>query len=351
MMSSARSTLVLSILVMVLISGMALGHSPVRPDHGEDLEHATEVGDPLKSWAIYGHLDEGGDAWYFTFEMDEGDRLRLTMFTPHEEGFEPTVVVMGPGIPSNDTLPEGIEAPEGARAMVVETTVGEPGFEPFTPSGHYRLLDENLYVEEEGRYYVVVTSEDEEGEFGLAIGYLEQFTAAEWVTLPTSILAIYRWEGQSWAVILAPAVVYIIASLAYVLFVARKGRGPMGLFQMLSLTSGLLIGGWGMVFLFQMMRAMAVTGPTGAAVASGFFVLVSLLLSYKAIRTSLDVEGPPSPGDRLTMVVVGAVALGLYSGFIAGPFIALVAAALPAGVATWPKSALLREGQVESVGS
>jgi hypothetical protein len=336
---------------MVLLSGTVLGHSPVRPDHGEDLEHATEVGDPLKSWAIYGHLDEGGDVWYFTFEMEEGDRLRLSMFTPHEEGFEPTVVVVGPGVPSNDTVPGGVEVPPGDRAMVVETTVGEPSFEPFTPSGHYQLLDENVYVEVTGRYHVVVLSDDDGGEFGLAIGYLEQFTAGEWVTLPASILGIYRWEGQSWAAIMAPAVLYIGGMLAYLMLVARRGKGPTGLFQLLALASGLLVGGWAMVFLFQMTRALAVTGPTAAAALSGTFVLVSVLLSYKAMRTAMDVDGPPAAGDRLALVVVGAVALGLYSGFIVGPLLALLAAALPPGVATWPKPSVLREGRVESVGS
>ena len=65
----------------------------------------------------------------------------------------------------------------------------------------------------------------------------------------------------------------------------------------------------------------------------------------------MDVDGPPAAGDRLAMVVVGAVALGLYSGFIVGPLLALVAAALPARVATWPKPASLMEGRAESVGS
>ena len=338
-----RRSMATSMLVLALLAGAALGHSPVRPDHGEDLEHATEVGDPLKSWAIYGHLDGGGDAWYLTFEMREGDRLRISMFNPHDDGFEPTVVIIGPGVPSNDTVPDGIEVPQGARAMVVETVVGEPSFEPFTPSGHYQLLDENVYVEEEGRYYVVVHSEGTGGDFGLAIGYREQFTAAEWVTLPASILGIYRWEGQSWAAILAPAVLYIGATLAYVVLVARRGKGPAGLFQALALASGLLVGGWAMMFLFQMTRSLAVTGPAATAVVSGSFVLVSVLLSYRALRTGLEVEGPPRASDRLTMVLVGAVALGLYSGLVVGPFLAFLAAALPGSVATWPRPVVVHQ--------
>ncbi len=345
-MTSPKALALMLVLAVVMVSVAASGHSPVRPDDGEDLEHATEVGDPLKSWAIYGHLDEGGDAWYFTFELEDGDRLRLTLFTPHDAGFEPTVVVMGPGIPSNHTVPEGIEAPKGVQAMVVETSVGDPGFEPFTPSGHYGLLDENVYVEEAGTYYVVVSSSSTAGDFGMAIGYLEQFTASEWLTLPTSIIGIYRWEGQSWLAIIAPAVLYIGATLAYLVLFTGRVEGPMGLFQMLSLASGLLIGGWAMVFLFQMMRAMAVTGPTAAAILSGSFVLIGLLVSYKAIRTGLEVEGVPGLSERLTMVMVGAVAFALYSGFIAGPILALVAAFLPGVVATWPKPVVAQDTPV-----
>ena len=67
------------------------------------------ISDTTKSWAIYTELHEKEEAQYYKLHLDEGERLKASLYIPlAEKGFMPNLVIMGPGISSNDVLPEFI---------------------------------------------------------------------------------------------------------------------------------------------------------------------------------------------------------------------------------------------------
>ena len=73
------------------------------------------------------------------------------------------------------------------------------------PQVHSILLStSDLKAPESGKYYIVVSSEQGEGNYGIVVGYKETFTLKEWISVPLNQIKIYRWEGQSLILIFAP---------------------------------------------------------------------------------------------------------------------------------------------------
>ncbi|NIS14356.1 MAG: hypothetical protein GWN18_19660, partial [Thermoplasmata archaeon] len=236
-MRPLRALVVLIPMVMLISASPALSHSPIDPEDGESLGTATRVYDPAKSWAIYGHLDGSGDTWYFKMDLEAGDRLYLSLLST-EEDFVPHMVVMGPGWerPANVTI--DVDVPEGYGWVLVEAEPAEAEFEPFTPGSYYHVAKFDQEVDGEGTYYVAVHSDEGGGPFSLAVGYQETFTAREWLSLPVSLIGIYRWEGQGWGVILGPALLVLIAGMAFLLWYTRRQGREQTLFQWTSALSG-----------------------------------------------------------------------------------------------------------------
>jgi hypothetical protein len=319
-------------MTLLLTSATALGHSPVDPEEGESLATATHVEDPAKSWVIYGHLDGPGDAWYFEMEMGAGERLYLSLLST-EKGFIPAMVVMGPGWerPANGTV--DVEVPDGYGWVLVPGEPTEAEYEPFTPGSYYHVAEFDEEVDGAGTYYVAVRSEEGEGPFSVAVGYVETFTAVEWLSLPASLVSIYRWEGQGWGTILGPAVAVLVGGLAFIIWHLRKEDGALSVFQWMSALSGLFILSWAAIVLTQMTMALAKSGWSSAALVTMGFAMGSLLMGYYALSTPFKGPEVPDGGRRVGMLMVAGVALFLYSGLYAGPVLAVVAALLPVKVA------------------
>jgi hypothetical protein len=318
-------TIVLSFL---LLSGTTLGHSPVEPEDGESLETATHVEDPSKSWAIYGRLEGGGDAWYFKMDLDAGDRLYLSLLST-EEDFVPDLVVMGPGWERPSSSSIDVDVPQEYGWIEIEGEATEAEFEPFTPGSYYHVVVFDEEVDVAGTYYVAVHTEGGSGPFSLAVGYLETFTIMEWLSLPVSLIGIYRWEGQGWGTILAPALVVIVAGLALIIWHARReGRAPT-LFQWTSALSGIFILSWAAIALTQMTMALGKSGWSNAALVSMGFALGSIIMALYAILPAFRGPDVPDMARRMWMLVVAGLALFLYTGLYVGPVLAIVAALLP----------------------
>jgi hypothetical protein len=159
-------------LLCIILLTVAQAHVPITTGDNEAIETATHIHDPLKSWAVYAELREGGVANYFEFEMEQGQRLRLSLFTPRESAFTPGLVVMGPGIEPQGTVPAFVTVPAGLDARVVEGQRPDRGsYEPFTPSALYELADLDTTVTAAGTYYVAVYEPTNGGRYGLAVGY------------------------------------------------------------------------------------------------------------------------------------------------------------------------------------
>ncbi|MHA1147537.1 MAG: hypothetical protein ACTSR8_04775 [Promethearchaeota archaeon] len=185
----------LSILFFMLFIPFSLAHSPIVID-GNSLETAVEIEDPTKSWAVYSEIEDESDIKYYKFEIEKDQNIYISLFTPHEdEDFEVRLLLMGPGLSENTTVPSRIDTPSksGAEKMDYYKEL-EEYFEPFTPSVIYNHGEIDIDAPKSGEYYIVIYSENSKGSFGFALGKREPL---EIFLLPIAILEIYQWEGQS----------------------------------------------------------------------------------------------------------------------------------------------------------
>jgi len=324
----------ISLLALVLlILPVASAHVPELPEEGSTLATATVVTDPAKSWALYGELHEAAEPWYFRMELRAGDRLWLQLLTPEEGAFAPSLAVMGPGLAPAVVAPPFVEVSANASVVVVNGTRGEADYEPFTPGAYFFTAELDRKVDVDGTYYVAVFDPSRGGAFSLAVGYREEFSATEWVGLPFALMRINRWEGEGWAFILGPAVVTVAAGLAFIVIRGMRLGHRYGAFQWLCVVSGLLSVGTGAGVLVQMLDAAALSGFVASMGITMLFVLLPAVIGAVTVRVGLATKGPPALSDRLGLILLGALSLGLLAGYIVGPVLAFAAGALPPGLA------------------
>ena len=114
------------VMLVVLLVLPVTAHVPVLSGDHNTLATATQIKDPAVSYAIYGTLHEAGEADYYTVTMQKGDPLYFMASTPEQGSFAPWLVIAGPGLPPQGTVPEGIEVPEGDTAVVSRYSVEKP---------------------------------------------------------------------------------------------------------------------------------------------------------------------------------------------------------------------------------
>lgn len=321
----------LVLLLLLLCMSSARAHVPFIGAENEALETATYIDDPLKSWAIYGELREGGVVNYYRFDMEEGQRLWLMLFTPEEELFTPSLVIMGPKIEPQRTVPDFVSVPPGAATMVVEGKRPEKAsYEPFTPASQFELVDIDMTVRASGTYYVAVYEPLRGGPYGLAVGYKEEFSLVEWIRVPLDVVRIHLWEGQSLGFILAPLLAVLAGGFG-ILFWQRKkvGSVPRNTFGWLgSFGSFLYLGSSAIVFT-QMAIALTRTTVTSAVIVTIIFALLPLIAGISMLRVALSVQDKVERKARLKMAILGIGGLFIWAGLVIGPFIAIVASLLP----------------------
>jgi hypothetical protein len=317
-------------LLCIILLIVAQAHVPITTGDNEAIETATHIHDPLKSWAVYAELREGGVANYFAFEMEQGQRLRLSLFTPRESAFTPGLVVMGPGIEPQGTVPAFVTVPAGLDARVVEGQRPDRGsYEPFTPSALYELADLDTTVTAAGTYYVAVYELTNGGRYGLAVGYREEFSLVEWIRVPLDVIGVHRWEGQSVAVILAPLLAVVIIGLA-LLFRQRRTMSSPG---WLGSLAGLLYIGSGGITLTQMGIALSLAPITAVVVVTLIFALIPIIVGMLLMRLALRVHAPVATKERVAIAILGVIGFFIWAGLVIGPILALLTSILPGGSA------------------
>jgi hypothetical protein len=263
--------LIITVLLAMTVPTV-VAHTPLNLDEvNYTPETAFEIPDPTKSWTLYRELHEPGEAEYYVVELDPGDRLVVSVFTPLNEdpGFLPSLTVMIPDGNDEDKAHEHVETPEGYETVSVDANRPDrPEYEPFTPTSYFYLAKYELTSEEGGVYYFAVHEDTHHGRYGLAVGYIETFTLLEWLRIPLDVISIHRWEGQPLALILAPAAVALIAGFALLM---RRNLLKPDPSRIVGLTTGLLYIGGGLMTLVQMLIALA-TAPSGTALLTALFV-------------------------------------------------------------------------------
>ncbi|ACL15627.1 hypothetical protein [Methanosphaerula palustris] len=325
MRHALQAVLVLLILMLVL---PAAAHVPVLQGDHTTLTTATQIQDRTISYAIYGTLHEAGEADYYTVDLQKGDLLRFSVSTPVGETFAPWLVIAGPDIVQQGTVPESVKLPAGEGAVVVRgvrpTTAD---FEPFTPIAGFRTANYSAPAPADGIYVIAVYTPGETGPYTLASGTLESFSPIEWVRIPVDVIGIRLWQGQSFLLIGGPYLVVLAVGL--LLFFMRQRRERMIPAAGVGLIAGLIFLGSGVETILQTGIALRLA-PVGPSIVVPLVLAgIALGVGSIAIRTSVK-AGDSTPGRfRLLMLMVGTVGLVTWAGVIIGPVLALGAALLP----------------------
>jgi hypothetical protein len=321
-----------AILVSVtLLLPSSSAHVPRFGGGGDSLDAAAHIDDPLKSWVVYDELHEAGEAHYFSVHLDVGQRFRLQFFSPDQDFF-PSVAIMGPGIEVNDTLPSFVEVPDDANVLFLNgERQDQAGYEPFTPASYYYFVDFDWDVTVHGDYIIAVFHADQEGKYGMAIGYLEEFTLEEWLTVPIDTIGIHEWGGQNVALILAPMLVSLVVGSLLLVWPPGSGRltHRSEIWRLLASFAGLLFIGSGFMLATQMAIALSKSGFD----ASSIVVFVPLILGYFLLRRTLNMDDELTQKNRVILVVLGLLGLFLWAGIIVGPILAMISALLPKSLA------------------
>ena len=255
-------------------------HVPISAGNNNDLTTAISVEKPTKSYAIYGHLHDAGDAGYYKFSLNTGDRLTLSLMTPGFGAPVPDMIVMSPGPSGNiEGLSLPVTVPSGYNAEVIKGQKPvDAEYEPFSPAAIFNVASYAKNITRPGTYYVAVISPADETQYSIATGYLEEFSLFEWVLVPVNLINTHLWEGQSIIAILAPFLAIIILGLILITRRERDNRIKKPLSFWLATIAGLCYLGGACIVLVQMVRVLMVTGPSAGVIITLIFALIPILL-------------------------------------------------------------------------
>jgi hypothetical protein len=320
----------LFLLFFSVLASQVWAHTPLSPT-GEihSLDTAYEVPNPTKSWTLYRELHHEGEAEYYKLHLDAGERLRISLYTKDIQGnFSPHLVVMAEDLAPTDDAPGYIEKPDGFGAILIEPSIPQNRkYEPFTPASYYYLIDVDESISEPGDYYVVVFEPNmEEGKYGIAIGYKEEFTIFEWLLIPFDLIRIHEWEGQSLIGTIAPLLLTLVVGLFILVW---KAFIKLNLFNIITSTAGLLYVGSGLMILMQMILALTGAPFNFSAVLTMIFIAMPLVLGYFLVKKVFSLKGELSTKDRVIFVVFGLAGLFTWSGLIIGPILAIFSGLFP----------------------
>lgn len=308
-------------------------HSPLIPGNNGELDSATFIPDPTKSWAIYGELHGGMEAQYYRFDINETQKIHISLLKstdPDNRDFIPGFALMGPGLQGQGDVPAYVDIPAGADAIVISGE--QPSlatYEPFSASSFYSLADLKINAPVSGTYYIAVYEPARGGQYSLAVGDREEFSISEWIFIPIKLISIYQWGGQSLFMIFLP----VIAALAIGLWVFRKkGWIPKTPFEWAGILAGLLFFGSGVMFLFEMVLALIRVSPGTDIVITIVLGILPIILGFAVIRIILRNREKIDIRKRVYLAILGILALFVWAGLLIGPILAMLASVIPANV-------------------
>jgi len=282
------------------------------------------VPDAEKSYAWYGSLEDADEADQYLITADAGTEIRLSVSSP-DQGVRPSAALIGPGITAQDPLPGFIEVPEGQGSILIPAAAEpELSYEPFTPMAIYDSSSFQTAAPAGGDYTIVVFGD--EGRYILATGFLEEFSLAEWVFIPVSVLSIRIWQGQPHILNLLPI---LCAVLIGAWWFRNHSAAPQWPGAWLLAIAGFAYAGSGVLVIAQMMFAGLFTGPVSSMILTTFFAAIPLLLGFMIVRIALKTGSSPSYLNRGKMAALGIIGLFFWAGLIAGPVLAIAASILP----------------------
>ena len=206
---------------IMILPASAFAHKLIPTDgSNDDIVSALEIPDPIVSWAMYEELSN--NVLYYKFDAKKDDKLFTSIVIPKLDGledFSPSLAFITPSftvnlitelkvLDSTESFPFLI--PDGYDAIVFDYDGVLPSkefYEPFGQITYWERQEINLVAPVDGTYYLAVYDSTENyGKLALAIGYVEDFSAIDFITvLP------YAWFESRYFV--EDCVTPIIASL------------------------------------------------------------------------------------------------------------------------------------------
>jgi hypothetical protein len=318
--------LIAATLTLLMLAQGVSAHVPVGGEPGDTLDEALRIENPLKSWVLYHDIHEAGEAHYYTFDMEAGDRLRLILNLPAEleaTAFRPILALIGPGIMNSTPAPSILEIPEGAGYVIYDTHTPHQEYEGFTPSAFFEILDIDTTVPATGTYYLAIYDMSEEERYALAIGFQETFTFDEWILVALNVITIHLWEGQNILAILSP---WIAVLFLGIIFYSRRGQ-ELGMdndvLTWTGILAGLLFIGSGFGLLYQMFWALLQVPANAQVIVTAVFALIPILLGLATLRT-LKSGWNNNITSLLRLTLLSGLAVFTWAGLLIGPTILLL---------------------------
>ncbi len=325
---------VMALAVFVLIPAVCVAaHTPLFSHDNSTLQTAFAINDSAKSWAVYANLPSTGAAAYYKFQMDAGGDIDITLLSPSdpsESHFLPIFVLMVPGSLSANPVPSFVEMPTGYGTIVVHgVNPGKATFEPFSPGWFYQLGNLTLTAPVTGTYYIAVYDQNNTGNFGLPVGYIEGYTIPEILMLPYEIQLVFVWEGQNAFIVLLPLILSMALGGSLVYWRTMKGKNPKGnLSKWIAAFGGLAFIGYAGINSYQMLLALTKMGWDSGAFVSMLFIILPLALGIISLRYALRQTMRKAIYHRIELVAIGAIGLMLWTGLYIGPALLILAAIL-----------------------
>jgi len=325
--SGKRFIPIFVVAALCLLTSFVYAHTPLEAEGGGSIESAQVIPTPSKSWTLYEEFHEPVEPHYYRVDLGEGERLVVSLFVPVGEAssFTPSLAVMGPDMVGGG-VPEALEVPAGYGVEFVEgnRSLG-PEYEPFTPASYIYLAEYRHEPREPATYYFAVIEPDEGGRYGLAVGYVEEFTALEWVMVPVNVFGIKLWEGQSPFLVFGPLVAVVALGVWYV-----NGREKIeGAAMWLGLGASMFYVGTAVNMFTQMVLALAASGFSSGSLLTSIFISVQLGLGYAFLQKTLRDRRKKDTKNRLIVVGYGVLGLLVWAGVLVGPALLLASAVIP----------------------
>ncbi len=252
--------------------------------------------------------------------------------SPSISGFLPSFALLIPGsAQKNYNLPSYVEVPAGYGSTEVNgKDPGKASYEPFSPGWFYELATLTINAPVDGTYYIVVYDRDHKtGNYGLPVGYIESFTAVEWLTIPYNVHTTYVWEGQNNLVTYLPLILVIAIGGIFLYRRGNQGRAPKTLSKWLAAFAGLTFSGTTVGIIYQVILAMIVTGFTLEVVFTFIFIVIGVVLSILTLLYAVREKPALTLGRRIGLFIIGVFALIGWAGIILGTVLVMLAAVVP----------------------
>ena len=215
-----QKLMLIGLFCLLMLPASAFGHKLIPTDGTNiDYESALQIPDPVISWAMYEELENS--ALFYKFEAKKDDRLYSSIVIPklsELEGFTPSLVLIGPStfLELVDELKVldvdtsfGYSIPEGYDAYVFDYNGQIPSkefYEPFGQITYWERQEIDLEIEAPGTYYLAVFDKTgSNGKLALAIGYVEDFSGNDFLT----VLPNARLESRYFSEDFTPLVIFI----------------------------------------------------------------------------------------------------------------------------------------------